>query len=40
MAFLGTGLGQNFTFDATIDPTQNNVPSGAYQDNVIMTLTY
>jgi spore coat protein U-like protein len=40
MTFLGTGLGQNFTFDAAVDATQNNVPSGNYQDNVIMTLTY
>ncbi|WP_271198012.1 Csu type fimbrial protein [Pseudomonas turukhanskensis] len=40
MAFLGTGLGQSFTFDAAVDATQNNVPAGAYQDNVIMTLSY
>lgn len=40
MAFLGTGLAQNFTFDALIDPTQQNVPAGNYQDSVIMTLNY
>lgn len=38
--FVGTGLGQNFTFDAMVDPSQGNVPAGNYQDSVIMTLKY
>ncbi len=40
MTYLGTGTAQNFTFDAAVDPTQNNVPAGSYQDSVIMTLSY
>ncbi|MGY4531737.1 spore coat protein U-like protein [Pseudomonas sp. TE3786] len=40
MTFTGSGVAQNFTFDATIDPSQPNQPQGSYQDSVIMTLNY
>jgi spore coat protein U-like protein len=40
MSFTGTGVGQTFTFDATVDPTQPNLPVGSYTDSVIMTLNY
>ena len=40
MTFTGSGVAQNFTLDAVIDPTQANLPQGSYQDSVIMTLNY
>ncbi|BAN46600.1 spore coat U domain-containing protein [Metapseudomonas resinovorans] len=36
----GNGAQQNYQFDASVDPTQANVPAGTYLDNVTLIINY
>ena len=40
LATNGSGLLQNFTYQAVIDPTQANVPVGVYTDTVLLIINY